>query len=147
MKLEIEFAVAILEAIESADSAVIEEDQKIMEGGDPGDEKYSYHCLMLSEAGLIKIWKPRDSAALNDGGYTYVDKENAIIQDFEFEGTHRIFANPMMLTFEGHTFLEAMRLPERRNSISKFLEEKGLPFAISVVKESISSYIRQQAGM
>ena len=147
MKLEMDFAVAILEAMESAESAVIEPDQRIMEESAPGEEQYSYHCLMLAEARLIRIWEPRDTAELNDAGYSYVDQRNAIVQEFEFSGKHRIFANPMMLTYEGHAFLEAMRAPEGRNRIKEFLEEKGLPLAISVVKESISAYIRQQVAL
>ena len=146
MKLEIDFAIEILEAIEESDRAVLDIGSRILGGEHSTDEKYSYHCLMLAKAGLIQIWEPRDSDELTDAGYSYVDRENAIAVDIASGNNHVIIARPKMLTFEGHEFLDTLREKENRNGMLTFLKDNGLPWTISIAKECLGAFIKQQVG-
>ena len=62
MKLDIDFAIRIMEAMENSERSVIESEEQLLEGIEPDDELYSYHCLMLAQAGLIEIWFPSNRA-------------------------------------------------------------------------------------
>ena len=47
----------------------------------------------------------------------------------------------MTLTYDGHKFLETVRNEDARSKIRTFLTEKGLPWALSTVKDVGLSYI------
>ena len=135
MKLEMEFAIQILEAMESSDRAIIEKGQRILEGMGVGEEKYGYHCLMLEQAGLIRLWPTNNFQELIESGSAYVDPDNAIVEDLDFHDNHSILAHPMMITYEGHKFLEVVRTEGSRNRLRTFLAENGMPWALTTVKE------------
>ncbi len=77
MKLDIDFATRIMEAIENSEKSVIEAEDQLLEGTEPEDEKYSYHCLMLAQAGLIEIWPPSNKEMTLADPYRYI-AENGI---------------------------------------------------------------------
>ena len=133
MELSIDFATRIMEAMQRADKSVIEGDEELLEGIDPTDERLHFHCLMLNQAGLIDIWPPDRTASVHF--HTYILDGQPIIEKRGEPGQHRVMAYPMMLTYEGHKFLETIHNEEARNRIRAFLKEQGLPFALSTVKE------------
>ena len=135
MKLDIYFAIRIMAAMESSDKSVIEPKNQLLEGVDPEDEEYSYHCLMLSQAGLIEIWPPSNKGMSIADPYRYIDEGIAVASDSRINYEHKIIAFPMTLTYDGHKFLETIRNEDSRNRIKAFLTEHGLPFAFSMVKE------------
>ena len=130
-----ELAIQILEAMESSDRAIVEMGQQLLEDVEVHDERYRYHCLMLAQAGLIRLWPIRNFQELIDSGHSYVDTDNAIIEEHDSRDGHAILAHPLMLTYDGHKFLETIRNEDTRNRLQTFLTEHGLPFAFSTVKE------------
>ena len=130
-----EFAIRIMEAMESSDRAIVEMGHQVLEDGEVGDERYRYHCLMLAQAGLIRLWPLRNFQELIDNGFSYVDTDNAIVEHHDSHEIHAILPHPLMLTYEGHKFLETIHNEEARGKIQAFLTEHGLPFAFSMVKE------------
>ena len=133
MELSIDLATKIMEAMEKTDKSVIEEDEELLEGIDPEDERLHFHCLMLNQAGLIAIWPPGRVESRFFNSYTAAGQP---IMEKEGEpGQNRVIAYPMMLTYEGHKFLETIRNEEAKTRIRDFLTEHGLPFAFSTVKE------------
>ena len=130
-----ELAIQILEAMESSDRAIVEMGQQLLEDVEVDDERYRYHCLMLAQAELIRLWPIRNVQELIDSGHSYVDTDNAIIEEHDSHDRHAIFAHPLMLTYDGHKFLETIRNEDTRNKIRTSLTEHGLPFALSTVKE------------
>ena len=141
MKLDIDFATRIMEAIEKSEKSVIEAEDQLLDGTEPEDENYSYHCLMLSQAGLIEIWPPSNKSMTLADPYRYIAEGTAVARDSRIEYKHRIIAFPMTLTYDGHKFLETVRNEDARNKIRTFLTEKGLPWALSTVKDVGLSYI------
>ena len=135
MNLDIDFAIRIMEAMEDSGKSVIEFADQLLEEIDPEDETYSYHCLMLAQAGLIEIWFPSNRERTLDSPYTYIDEGVAVAEDSRIDYKHRIIAFPMTLTYDGHKFLETIRNEDARSRIRTFLTEQGLPFALSTVKE------------
>ena len=135
MKLDLDFAIQIMEAIEQADKSVIEPEEKLLGGIEAEDERYSYHCLMLAQAGLIEIWFPSNNGRTMDSPYAYIAEGVAVVEDSRIDYGHRVIAFPMMMTYEGHKFLETIRNEDARSRIRTFLTEQGLPFALSTVKE------------
>ena len=139
MKLDIDFAIRIMEAMEEADKSVIETWEELLDDVDSQDERYNYHCLMMNQAGLIKIWTPSNEGIAVGNPYWYVDETTPVaVDDRISDGTHdchRVMAFPMMLTYDGHKFLETIRNEDARSRIKTFLTEQGLPFALSTVKE------------
>ena len=136
MKLDIDFAIRIMEAMENSERSVIESEEQLLEGIEPDDELYSYHCLMLAQAGLIEIWFPSNRARTMDSPYAYIEEGVAVAEDSRIDYRHRIIAFPMTLTYDGHKFLETIRNEDARSRIRTFLTEQGLPFALSTVKEA-----------
>ena len=134
MKLDIDFAIRIMEAMENSDKSVIEPENQLLEGIEPTDERFSYHCLMLNQAGLIDIWPANRTGSSTY--YTYIQDGFAVIKDQETRRQHRVIAFPLALTYDGHKFLETIRNEDARNRIRNFLTEQGLPFALSTVKEA-----------
>ena len=65
MELSIDFAARIMEAMERTDTSVIEENEELLEGIDPADERLHFHYLMLHQAGLIDIWPPDRTASMH----------------------------------------------------------------------------------
>ena len=141
MKLDIDFATRIMEAIENSEKSVIEAEDQLLDGTEPEDENYSYHCLMLSQAGLIEIWPPSNKSMTLADPYRYIAEGTAVARDSRIEYKHRIIAFPMTLTYDGHKFLETVRNEDARSKIRIFLTEKGLPWALSTVKDVGLSYI------
>ena len=141
MKLDIDFATRIMEAIENSEKSVIEAEDQLLDGTEPEDENYSYHCLMLSQAGLIEIWPPSNKSMTLADPYRYITEGTAVARDSRIEYKHRIIAFPMTLTYDGHKFLETVRNEDARSNIRTFLTEKGLPWALSTVKDVGLSYI------
>ena len=81
MKLDIEFALRIMETMENAEKSVIETGDQLLEGIDPEEEKHSYHCLMLAQAGLIEIWPPSNKGMVLADPYRYVAEGTAVARD------------------------------------------------------------------
>ena len=134
MELSIDFATRIMEAMQRTDKSVIEEDEELLEGIDTTDERLHFHYLMLNQAGLIDIWPPDRTASVHS--HTYILDGQPIIEKRGEPGQHRVIAYPMMLTYEGHKFLETTRNEEAQETESRaFLADHGLPFAFSMVKE------------
>ena len=133
MKLDIDFTIHIMGAMENSDKPIIEAETQLLEGIESTDERLSYHCLMLNQAGLIDIWPPNRTGSSTY--YTYIEEGYSVIEDPETRGHYRVLAFPMTLTYDGHKFLETIRNEDSRNRIKAFLAEHGLPFAFSMVKE------------
>ena len=96
---------------------------------------------MLSQAGLIEIWPPSNKSMTLADPYRYIAEGTAVARDSRIAYKHRIIAFPMTLTYDGHKFLEAVRNEDARSKIRIFLTEKGLPWALSTVKDVGLSYI------
>ena len=135
MKLEMEFAIKIMEAMESSDRALIEMGQQILEDTPVNDERYRYHCLMLGKAGLITLWPTKNFQELIEAGFSYIDEDNAIVESMDDAGIHYILAHPMMLTYDGHRFLDVVRPEGTMEKIKSHFVEQGLPFVLSMVKD------------
>ena len=115
--------------------------RKLLDGIEPEDETYSYHCLMLAQAGPIEIWFPSNSQRTMSSPYAYIAEGVAVAEDSRIDNRHRVIAFPMVMTYDGHKFLETVRNEDARSKIRTFLTEKGLPWALSTVKEFGLSYI------
>ena len=142
MELDLDFAIRIMEAIKQTDKTLVEPWNQILEDVEVEDERYSYHCLMMDQAGLIKIWRLSDEELMKMPEiniYYYIDTETAVVVDsrIKYEGHegHRVMAFPMILTYEGHKFLDALQGEGAINKIRGFLAEKGLPLALTTAKE------------
>lgn len=133
MKLDIDFAIQIMEAMENSDKPIIEAETELLEGVEFTDERFNYHCLMLNQARLIDIWPQNRTGSHRH--YTYIEEGYPVIRDRGARNHHRIIAFPMILTYDGHKFLETIRNEDARGKIRDFLAEHGLPFALSTVKE------------
>ena len=154
MKLEIEFAVHILQAIEDAPGSLLEKGERISSFIFTEDEKYSYHCLMLEQAGLIRIWEPSNKDPQLPHRFFYVDEINAVAQVLEVDSPmpvlgeptpehHRVFVFPMMMTFEGHKFLDCLRTTGQRSRFADLLRERGLSLTVATAKELLPVFLRQ----
>ena len=141
MELDLDFAIEILEAMERADRSVIEPEEELLDGIDFEDERYSYHCLMLAQAGLIEIWFPSNQERTMSSPYAYIAEGVAVAEDSRIDNRHRVIAFPMVLTYEGHKFLEAMRNEGTRERLRELLTEKGLPWALTTVQEIGMKYL------
>ena len=132
MKLDMELAIEILKEIESSEIPILERNEEKAESKDTQLHRHSYHCLMLAQAGLIILWPQPQLQAYGMG---FVEIDSAMIEDVDPGEERRFAAQPMMLTYEGHKFLETIRNEDARGKIRAFLTEHGLPFAFSTVKE------------
>ena len=155
MKLDLEFAVLILQAIEDAPRSVLEKGERISNFIFTEDEKYSYHCLMLEQAGLIRIWEPSNKDPQLPHQFFYVDEINAVAQVLEVDSPmpvlgeptpehHRVFVFPMMMTFEGHRFLDGLRTSVQRSKFANLLRECGFPLTVATAKELLPVFLRQE---
>ena len=154
MKLDLEFAILILQAMEDAPGSVLEKGERISNFIFTEDERYSYHCLMLEQAGLIRIWEPSNKDPQLPHRLFYVDETNAVAQVLAVDsitpttedGTynnHRVFVFPMMMTFDGHRFLDGLRTSEQRGKLADLLRERGLPLSLVNAKELLPLFIKQ----
>jgi len=74
----------------------------------------AYHCSILHDAGLI-------------------DDFNKLFDEF---GVGR-------LTWEGHEFIDKIRNDNTWNKTTTIMKEKGLPFALDVVKQIASAVVNE----
>ena len=154
MKLDLEFAILILQAIEHAQGSVLEKGERISNFIFTEDERYSYHCLMLKQAGLIRIWEPSNKDPQLPHRFFYVDEINAVaqvlavdsptpVQEEETYDNHRVFVFPMMITFEGHKFLDCLRTTGPRSKFADLLSERGLSLTVATAKELLPVFLQQ----
>ena len=141
MKLELDFAIQIMEAMENSARSVIEPKEQLLEGIEPDDEKLGYHCLMLDQTGLIRIWPPSNKGMSLADPYRYIEEGTAVARDSRIDYKHRVIAFPMILTYDGHKFLETIRNEDARSKIRAFMTERGLPWALSTVKDIVLGHI------
>ena len=89
MELDLDFAIKIMEAMEQADRSVIEPEEELLDGIETEDERYSYHSLMLAQAGLIEIWFPSNSQRTMSSPYAYIAEGVAVAEDSRIDNRHR----------------------------------------------------------
>ena len=154
MKLDLDFAILILQAMEDAPGSVLEKGQRINSLTFTEDEMYSYHCLMLEQAGLIRNWEPSNKDSKLPHRFFYVDEANAVAQVIAVDGrlpeseeetndNHRVFVFPMMMTFEGHKFLDGLRTSSQRDKFANLLRERGLSLTVATAKELLPVFLQQ----
>ena len=154
MKLDLEFAILILQAMEDAPGSVLEKGERISNLIFSEDERYSYHCLMLEQAGLIRNWEPSNKDPKLPHRFFYVDETNAVAQvlavdsptpvtEEEIYDKHRVVVLPMMMTFEGHRFLDTLRTSGQRGKFADLLRERGLPLSVATAKELLPIFLKQ----
>ena len=142
MELDMEFSIAILEAMEQHSRAVIEPEESLSSDIDQHDERFSYHCLMLTQAGLIEVWPCSNSNMYMGSEYAYISEGMAVAR-FR-DGGHGVVCSPMILTYEGHRFLDALRSEPTRGKVEEFVREKGLPWTFTIAKDVVSRLVFQQ---
>ena len=154
MKLDLDFAILILQAMEDAPGSVLEKGEQISNFIFAQDERYSYHCLMLEQAGLIRNWEPSNRDPQLPHRFFYIDESNAVAKVLEVDSitsateeetydNHRVFVSPMMMTFEGHKFLDTLRTSGLRGKFAGLLKGRGLPLSVATAKELLPVFLKQ----
>jgi hypothetical protein len=117
MKRDMDLARAILIALNN--------DESTFDGGpleldvpDCAPDVYSYHVMLLHDAGLI----------------------------YAFDHSGDSYSNwlPAYLTWEGHEFLEAAKDDTRWNYATGYLKEHGGPMAFSFLKTLLTDYAKRK---
>ena len=121
MKLDIDYAIGILAAMEDDDNAIFDASQTFQDY-DPESSKYGYHCLMLREAGLIEVW------------------------DMRSMGNHMDY-RPKRLTWIGHEFIAKYKDKSRLQTVKGKLAALGMEVTIRTLLEAINLGLTRIGGL
>ena len=64
--------------MEQHSRAVVEPEESLLPDVAQYEERFSYHCLMLTQAGLIEVWPCSNSKAHMGSEYAYIAKGMAV---------------------------------------------------------------------
>ena len=121
MKLDIDYAIGILAAIEDDDVAIVDPSHTF-QNYDPESPKYGYHCRMLQEAGLIEAWDLRSFG-------NYMDYR------------------PKQLTWSGHEFIAKYKDKSKLQTVKDKLAALGTEVTIRTLLEAITVGLTRAGGL
>ena len=122
MRLDLDYAIGILKAMEDDDAPPILDPSHTYQNYDPDSAKFGYHCLMLEEAGLIEAW---DLRTLGNS------------MDYK----------PKRLTWIGHEFVAKYRDKSRLQTVKDKLADLGTEVTIRTLLEVITVAITRAGGL
>ena len=147
MHLDQDYAVSILEALQEHPSVLVSQEALLLTGEDVRSERYHYHSLMLKQQGLIEIWPPMAHLQEIESAVAFLEGGGTVWRDRPGEESEgRLVCWPLMLTYEGHRFLDVMQSETLREKVKAFVESKGIPFTLSFLKDALPAFLKETLG-